>query len=443
MIDADPLVTDIWGGRDIDGDPLTIDNEPPTGLRYATYFRTTFTPTSPVAHLGFRGLIDDGAVIFINGVEVSKINFTGNPSDWQAFALNATNTETGPQEGIALGVNLPANVPAEIGVTVRSNSATSSDIGFDLEVYSIQQPVLDFGKSLAANDPLRASFESAVVGAMEGLGNGGLNDNLPWVTTNASVQFEADGILPNPPAVPGNCIFVNNGAINFVSGNIDLRAADNSQVSVSIDFRSFQDSTSGFEAADTVDAFIEGSEDGILFTRIATLLNLAGDDDGVINNGELDLLELPNGAYTTFSSAPGIIGNNIASIRVVFNAVNNSNSERFFLDNVAVGTSIGPPPPLVATITRNPVTGENLIEWNTDGVSLYEIRYGDLTNWTFLASDSDLSSYTHTPPPGDTRGLLPGAPLRRLGSNESIRWAPQPGDRLRRSHFLQAPFFPC
>ncbi len=99
-----------------------------------------------------------------------------------------------------------------------------------------------------------------------------------------------------------------------------------------------------------------------------------------------------------------MIGSDVASIRVVVNAVNDSGSEHFFLDNIAVGTTIGPPPPLVATITRNRVTGENLIEWNTDGVSLYEIRYGDLNNWQFLASDSNLGSFTHTPPAGDERG---------------------------------------
>ena len=146
LINADPILTDTWGGRDIDADPATEDTAPPTGLRYASYFRTSFTPAAPVAHLGFRGLIDDGAVIFINGVDVSRINFFGeDPADWQAFALDAVATEDAPQEGIAANVNLPAGVPVEIGVTLRNPNATSSDSGFDLAVYSIEQPVIDFG----------------------------------------------------------------------------------------------------------------------------------------------------------------------------------------------------------------------------------------------------------------------------------------------------------
>ncbi|MGI9242088.1 MAG: hypothetical protein ACR2RV_14890, partial [Verrucomicrobiales bacterium] len=203
---ADPTLTDIWGGRDTDGDPGTVDLTPPAGLRYATYFRTTFTPSEPVAHLGFRGLIDDGAVIFINGVEVSKINFAGNASDWQAFALGTINTENAPQEGIGLDLNLPAGVPVEIGVTVRSNSATSSDIGFDLEVYSIQQPVFQFGKALASNDPLRASFESAALLATEGAGDGGADDNLPWRANDGAIQSEIAVVGENPPPVDSNAI---------------------------------------------------------------------------------------------------------------------------------------------------------------------------------------------------------------------------------------------
>ena len=237
------------------------------------------------------------------------------------------------------------------------------------------------------------------------LATAGPDDNLPWRTTAATVEAESG--LPNPPAAPGNAIFVNNGTINFISGNIDLRGVDNSQVTANVDLRTFQDSTSGFEAVDTIDAFIEGSTDGIFFTRIATIETLAGDGDGVINNGEMDLLEQPGGAYTTFTSTPGAIPADILSIRVVVTAVNNSASERFYLDNVAVGSSIGPPPPFIANIVRNQVTGQNTITWTTDGVSLYTLFYSsrDLSGWTFIASDINLSSFNHTPPPGDTEGF--------------------------------------
>jgi hypothetical protein len=60
------------------------------------------------------------------------------------------------------------------------------------------------------------------------------------------------------------------------------------------------------------------------------------------------------------------------------------------------------------TITRNSVTGQNRIDWNTDGVSLYELRYGynlaNQSNWTLLVFGTDLGTFNHTPA-GDREGF--------------------------------------
>lgn len=147
VIDADPIVTDIWGGRDHDGD-LVADPRPPTGLRYATYFRTTFTPAEAVENLGFEGLVDDGAIIYLNGIEVARMNVadTKDATDWQVFAdgttVNGIGDEVGPQVVFDLGRILPAGVPVEIAASVHNPNATSSDMGFDLRVYSVNTPPL-------------------------------------------------------------------------------------------------------------------------------------------------------------------------------------------------------------------------------------------------------------------------------------------------------------
>jgi hypothetical protein len=146
LIDVEPVVTDIWGGRDHDADMLP-DAEPPTGTRFATYFRTTFTPTAAVEHLGFEGLVDDGAIIYINGVEATRLNVaeTKDAGNWRTFADTANlaagfGTEEGPQVGFALDINLPAGQPVELAVSLHNTSATSSDMGFDLRVYSVNLP---------------------------------------------------------------------------------------------------------------------------------------------------------------------------------------------------------------------------------------------------------------------------------------------------------------
>ena len=91
------------------------------------------------------------------------------------------------------------------------------------------------------------------------------------------------------------------------------------------------------------------------------------------------------------------------AIRVVVQALNNSNSERFFIDNICIGKFI---PPFAATITHNRLTGENRIEWENDGISVYILRFStDLVNWVQVGADVGISTLTHTPPAGTTEGF--------------------------------------
>ncbi|NIP97360.1 MAG: hypothetical protein GWO24_29555, partial [Akkermansiaceae bacterium] len=141
-ISADPVVTDIWDGLDHDGD-LLPDDAPPEGLRFTTYFRTTFTPAFSVAHLGFEGLIDDGAVVYVNGREVARMNLHGakDANEWTTRA-NTNSAEDAPQIGFALDQNLPAGQPVELALSLHNASSGSSDLGLDLRVYSVARPDL-------------------------------------------------------------------------------------------------------------------------------------------------------------------------------------------------------------------------------------------------------------------------------------------------------------
>jgi hypothetical protein len=144
IIDAAPIVTDVWNGRDANGDG-TPDPKPANGLNGAVYFHTSFTPTAEVAHVAFEGLIDDGAVIFLNGTEVGRMNVLSGTvvTNWLFRAEdtrvhNDINDETTAQFAAAYNVNLPANVPAEVGVVVVSNADGSSDLGMNLQVLEIE-----------------------------------------------------------------------------------------------------------------------------------------------------------------------------------------------------------------------------------------------------------------------------------------------------------------
>lgn len=145
-IDADEMTTDIWGGRDWDGDG--DPNETPSpGLRNTTYYRTTFTPVDAVVHVGFEGLMDDGAIIYLNGVEVERFNVadTKDADDWQTRA-DGTGAgepevwvEARAQYGMALNQNLPAGELVEVAVSLHNASSVSMDMAFDLRIFSVNQ----------------------------------------------------------------------------------------------------------------------------------------------------------------------------------------------------------------------------------------------------------------------------------------------------------------
>ena len=122
---------------------------------------------------------------------------------------------------------------------------------------------------LASGTPLVASFEAAAVGSNSSDGQGGASDNLPWSVFGGGV-VASEFTLPNRPAIPGRCLFANDGDIRFRSGAIDIRDVPNYNISVSVDFRTYEDSSgSDWEEEDRIEAWVEGSEDGINFSRLA------------------------------------------------------------------------------------------------------------------------------------------------------------------------------
>ena len=85
---ANLIVTEIWDVRDGSATP-------PGGERYTCYLRSAFTPTSEITDLRFDGRIDDGVIIYVNGVEVDRINVDGDattdPDTWLLFASGTGN----------------------------------------------------------------------------------------------------------------------------------------------------------------------------------------------------------------------------------------------------------------------------------------------------------------------------------------------------------------
>jgi len=145
-INAANMATDLWGGLDHDGDSIP-DDEPPSELRYAAYFKTTFTPATTVTSVGLEVLADDGAVVYFNGIEAARLGIDPFSllNNWQEAAISLTgtsgfDTESGPHHALVTGLNLPAGQPVEVAVSLHNRTATSSDLGLDMRIYQVGGP---------------------------------------------------------------------------------------------------------------------------------------------------------------------------------------------------------------------------------------------------------------------------------------------------------------
>lgn len=120
------------------GDPVktTVSYGPRSSGKYVTtYFRHRFTVNNPAAfhRLTMRLLVDDGCVVYLNGVEVARRNMPFGEVDYRMFAASTVNdSDEGtyysyaiPVTRLAVGVNV-------LAVEVHQADATSSDISFDL-----------------------------------------------------------------------------------------------------------------------------------------------------------------------------------------------------------------------------------------------------------------------------------------------------------------------
>jgi glucose/arabinose dehydrogenase len=121
-----------------DGDETTIVSYGPSSTNkfITTYFRKTFnvTDASDFTGLELSLIRDDGAVVYINGVEVYRTNMPSGTISYNTLAPNyidGTNESTWVITNIN---NLLVDGNNLIAVEIHQNSPTSSDISFNLKL---------------------------------------------------------------------------------------------------------------------------------------------------------------------------------------------------------------------------------------------------------------------------------------------------------------------
>ncbi|MDX2043800.1 MAG: Ig-like domain-containing protein [Acidobacteriota bacterium] len=120
-----------------DNPATTINGGPADRRNITTYFRREFTVADPsfLQSLLLRLKRDDGAVVYLNGTEVHRVNMPGG-------AVAPTTLATREVGGVEEEVFFPASVALSLlkpgrnvlAVEVHQNSARSEDLSFDLEL---------------------------------------------------------------------------------------------------------------------------------------------------------------------------------------------------------------------------------------------------------------------------------------------------------------------
>jgi hypothetical protein len=147
-----------------DGDEATvIAGGDLTPRPAAAYFRRSFSVGDPsmLSKLVFRLLRDDGAVVYLNGVEVIRSNMPDGAITPETLASTTVGADA---ESLSIAYDVPASalVAGEnvVAVEVHQSNVASSDLSFALQILGVSggdiQPPTKPGVSIAASQPQTA-----------------------------------------------------------------------------------------------------------------------------------------------------------------------------------------------------------------------------------------------------------------------------------------------
>jgi hypothetical protein len=138
-----------------DGDEATVVSfgSNANAKNITTYFRRSFVveDAAAITNLTWRLVRDDGAVVFLNGVQQYRSNLPATGSI--GYTTLASGTVNNAEESVFFETMMPATAWVSgtnvVGVEVHQASANSSDISFNLELRgtgpgSPPVPVLDY-----------------------------------------------------------------------------------------------------------------------------------------------------------------------------------------------------------------------------------------------------------------------------------------------------------
>lgn len=192
-----------------DGDEATVVNGGPVGNRFiTTYFRHHFDVADPGSIPGITLEIkrDDGAVVYLNGIEIFRTNMPLGPVDYLTPASAAVG---GADENAFHAVTLPPTLllggDNVLAVEIHQSSPTSSDISLDLELFTSAPPgaaVLVRGPYLQLGTPTSMTVRWRTDSATDtrlayGAAPGSLSTTLSDASLTTEHEVQIAGLAPD------------------------------------------------------------------------------------------------------------------------------------------------------------------------------------------------------------------------------------------------------
>ena len=179
-----------------DGDEVTTINS----NTYTVYVRHSFNVVDPsnYSSLNLNLTYDDGAVVYLNGIEVWRVNLPTGPISYGTFTPTTASDNSTISTTIADILQSGTNV---LAVEVHQRSATSSDISFDfkLSANAAGQANVDRGPYLQKGTPNSVVVKWRTLVPTESIINygtslGNLNQTISDNTPKIEHEIEVNGL---------------------------------------------------------------------------------------------------------------------------------------------------------------------------------------------------------------------------------------------------------
>ena len=282
------------------GIAATVLTTPATGLRYTSYFKTTFTASTSYPEVTAQMLVDDGAVIYLDGIEIKRLNMsTTAGDDFFAFADGAARTEDGADtESSLINISLgPISAgPHTLAVSVHNAASDSSDLALYMTILGSAPP-----------PPVM------------------LTRNIAGTSTT----IRAEAAVPGWTAARADSFIMNGSAGAAIrSDAVDLSSVGAATVALTL-YATENSTGSNFESTDSFSAKLEVTLDDNSTAEISMVP--AADDlnsDGLLNGDEMNPILATPTEYIYFPrNLTADIPANVKSARLVVSGTADSTSE--------------------------------------------------------------------------------------------------------------------